>query len=303
MRPVVTASVAVGAIALSVATAVEAFELRLEASPCGSREALIRQVSSRLTRSHPEAWRFDVRIAPRGRRFVGTVDVTTPDGRRTQRVVIGNQCHSVFDAAALVTALTLESGFSALPLASDLPIPARVEPATVKDGWKAAVGLSGSGGLQSSLGKPVGWQASAGLAVWRAGRSRSMISLEYLREQGSVSDGDWRAMLALDAVQLRVAPEVAEFGFGLGFVAALGLDLGRVRGDGRFEGGRESQGFWGAAIGELSLDYRYQYLQMGIGPVAGLVFKRHEFDAGGQSLYQSPRTDLGARLRLTVWAN
>ncbi len=301
MRSVVAASLAVGMAVLSVGHAANAFELSLEASPCGSPAALLRKVQARLTRSHPEAWRFTVRVDRDGDRYTATVDMTDPAGQPSRRVIAGTQCHSVFDAAALVTALTLESGFSALPVDADLPVSAREERTESAPPWRPALGLTGSGGAPAPLGDPVGWQASVGLAFWQAGTTPSMASLEYLRGQGSVRDGSWKASLVLDAVALRVAPLLVELGSGLGLASALGLELGRLRGSGRFEGGRESQGFWGAAVAELGLEYRYRYVQLGIAPTARVVFKRHEFEAGGESLYQIPRADVGGRLRVTVW--
>ena len=83
---------------------------------------------------------------------------------------------------------------------------------------------------------------------------------------------------------------------------ALGLEVGRLQGEGQFDGGRRGGGVWWAVLGELALGYQWNSTEVALAGVVGLPLKRDRFESQAQPLYRVPPSDLGGRLRLTLWS-
>lgn len=299
MRWLATGLLACVAYAVVVPREAGALEVRLRSEACGSTARLWHHLQRRLTRRPALGWRATVDIVQRGRLLETAIELEDPRGRVSRRQLQGEHCASLLEAAALVIALTLEPP----PVVrAARPPELRLGDARPHSGrrpWN--LGVTGFGGLRSDLGSASAWQAAAGLALTHESVSPWLLSLEYLRARGGVSERGRRASLTLDAAALRVLPYWPRLSEGLTLAPALGLEVGRLEAVGEFEGGQRAAGAWLAALGEAGVEFHGRHLGLGLAPTLQVLLKRDRFAAFDKALHRSPRFGLGGRIRLSFW--
>jgi hypothetical protein len=203
---------------------------------CPDRTALLEGVRARIGSEWeaPEgelARQIDVRIEPRGGRFVGTIEFLDADGQRVTRSVGGEQCQNVVNGMALVTALAIESRVdealdqsepvAAPAAAAPPPVPSappsrprpRPQPVTPADYGKFRFSFRGVGvtGVGPELALGAGFSAAQ---EW--GWLRSGITIDVVRSS--------RVERNAIAVNYSLASARVEGGVGWWLSHAVGLD-------------------------------------------------------------------------------
>ena len=218
---------------------------------CPGEEEFLARVRARVSRMRTATGAdgprlFSVRVREARQAFVGTLDITEPDGAQSHRRIPADTCIEAVDALALVTALAIDPRAAARHAAansSDAAAPARLQEATpvgVKQAgleraafWSFEFSAEGRLASGVSPGPVWAWGAlgSAGLVTGTPWTPRIRAGVlwspkhTFAGEQGAAAFG-WTAAV-VDLCALDVA-----LGLGASVQPCLSAELGALRAEG-----------------------------------------------------------------------
>lgn len=275
-------------------------------SECGSRGDLIERIVRRSDRVRVDApaseRRLRVEIASEGERFVVTLELDQPNGRRSSRTLRAATCDEALEAAALVAALSLDPTANTAPdnelLKEPSPAPASPPPSSSPrvveaprqqaemTALRVSLSLQGQGIWGPAPDAMPGVGAAVALALERPSVFAPALRLSYAhygRSGFSPETGMGEASFRLDQGTLELCP--VRFGTGpFGLSPCLLASGGRllVSGSDALEPERHSRPWW-VLGGSLLAGWRpVKPLELSVGVAMGIPLIRDtfQFDPG-----------------------